>query len=90
VYELREGKRITVAAASKLLANTVYQYRNMGLSMGTMIAGWDDLVGPGLYYVNTACNHHSSRMCSAFLSWFAPMEFHALSLTVVVCFLCAG
>ena len=31
--ELREGKRITVAAASKILANTVFQYRGYGLSM---------------------------------------------------------
>jgi len=52
VHELREGKRITVAAASKLLANTVYQYRGMGLSMGTMIAGWDETAGPQLYYVD--------------------------------------
>ena len=29
----REGKRISVAAASKMLANTVYGYRGMGLSM---------------------------------------------------------
>jgi len=52
VHELREGKRISVAAASKLLANTVYGYRGMGLSMGTMIAGWDEELGPNLYYVD--------------------------------------
>ncbi len=33
VQELREGKRTSVAAASKMLANTVYRYRGMGLSM---------------------------------------------------------
>jgi len=33
VHELREGKRISVAAASKLLGNTVFQYRHHGLSM---------------------------------------------------------
>ncbi len=33
LYELREGQRISVAAASKLLANTVYQYKDYGLSM---------------------------------------------------------
>lgn len=32
--ELRNKERISVAAASKLLANTVYYYRGMGLSMG--------------------------------------------------------
>ena len=52
LYELAHGKRITVRAASKLLANTVFSYRGMGLSMGTMVAGWD-ANGPGLYYVDS-------------------------------------
>lgn len=52
VHELREGKRISVAAASKMLGNTVYQYKGMGLSMGTMIAGWDEHKGPSLYYID--------------------------------------
>jgi 20S proteasome subunit beta 5 len=50
IYELRNKERISVAGASKLLANMIYSYKNMGLSMGTMIAGWDKR-GPGLYYV---------------------------------------
>ena len=33
VYELRNKERISVAAASKLLANIVYDYKGMGLSM---------------------------------------------------------
>ncbi|XP_009072446.1 PREDICTED: proteasome subunit beta type-5, partial [Acanthisitta chloris] len=41
VYELRNKEPISVAAASKLLANMVYQYKGMGLSMGTMVCGWD-------------------------------------------------
>ncbi|KAJ2721480.1 Proteasome subunit beta type-5 [Coemansia sp. Benny D115] len=52
LYELRNKKRISVAAASKLLANLVYRYKGMGLSMGTMVAGWDEK-GPGLYYVDS-------------------------------------
>merc|ERR1712004_537176 len=52
VYELRNKERISVAAASKLLANIVYGYKGMGLSMGTMICGWDKK-GPGLYYVDS-------------------------------------
>ncbi|TVT97448.1 hypothetical protein EJB05_57305 [Eragrostis curvula] len=36
----------------KLLANILYSYRGMGLSIGTMIAGWDEK-GPGLYYVDS-------------------------------------
>ncbi|XP_052234178.1 proteasome subunit beta type-5-like [Dreissena polymorpha] len=52
IYELRNKERISVAAASKLLANMVYNYKGMGLSMGTMIAGWDKK-GPGLFYVDS-------------------------------------
>ncbi|XP_072566611.1 proteasome subunit beta type-5-like isoform X2 [Paramormyrops kingsleyae] len=55
VYELRNKERISVAAASKLLANMVYQYKGMGLSMGTMVCGWDKR-GPGLYYVDSEGN----------------------------------
>jgi 20S proteasome subunit beta 5 len=51
LYELRNGRRITVAAASKLLANVMSSYRGYGLSMGTMITGWDE-TGPQLYYVD--------------------------------------
>lgn len=52
IYELRNKERISVAAASKLLNNIVYGYKGMGLSMGTMICGWDKK-GPGLYYVDS-------------------------------------
>jgi 20S proteasome subunit beta 5 len=51
LYELRNKERISVAAASKLLANTMYSYKGYGLSMGTMVAGWDKN-GPGLYHVD--------------------------------------
>ena len=51
MYELNNKKRISVSAASKLLANTFYGYRGMGLSCGTMVAGWDEF-GPQLYYVS--------------------------------------
>ena len=52
LYELRNKERISVAAASKLLANMIRPYRGMGLSMGTMIAGWDK-TGPRLFYVDS-------------------------------------
>jgi len=52
LHELNNKKRISVAGASKLLANTLYSYRKQGLSMGTMVAGWDE-TGPGLYYVDS-------------------------------------
>jgi len=51
LYELRNKERISVAAASKLLANIVYSYKDYDLSMGTMIAGWDKS-GPNLFYVD--------------------------------------
>ncbi|KAA1088804.1 Proteasome subunit beta type-5 [Puccinia graminis f. sp. tritici] len=52
LHELRNKSRISVAAASKYLSNLVYSYKGMGLSMGTMICGWDG-AGPGLYYVDS-------------------------------------
>jgi len=52
LFELRNKERISVAAASKLLCNIVYGYKGYGLSMGTMIAGWDK-TGPNLFYVDS-------------------------------------
>ncbi|XP_036104298.1 proteasome subunit beta type-8 isoform X2 [Molossus molossus] len=57
LYYLRNGERISVSAASKLLSNMMCQYRGMGLSMGSMICGWDKK-GPGLYYVD----EHGTRL----------------------------
>lgn len=44
LHELANKRRISVTGASKLLANILYSYRGMGLSVGTMIAGWDEKV----------------------------------------------
>lgn len=44
LHELANKQRISVTGASKLLANILYSYRGMGLSVGTMIAGWDETV----------------------------------------------
>jgi 20S proteasome alpha/beta subunit len=33
LHELRNGERISVAAASKYLSNVVYSYKGMGLGM---------------------------------------------------------
>ncbi|XP_064640771.1 proteasome subunit beta type-5-like [Lineus longissimus] len=63
IYELRNKERISVAAASKLLANIVYNYKGMGLSMGTMIVGYDKR-GPGLYYVDSDGTRLSGQMFS--------------------------
>lgn len=54
LHELRHKRRISVAAASKILANLVYSYKGMGLSMGTMCAGMTNpQEGPALYYVDS-------------------------------------
>lgn len=63
LHELASGRRITVSAASKLLANTMYSYKGMGLSMGTMVAGWD-AAGPGLYYVDSDGQRTSGQVFS--------------------------
>lgn len=53
LHELRHKRRISVAAASKILANLVYSYKGMGLSMGTMCAGVTPAEGPALYYIDS-------------------------------------
>jgi 20S proteasome subunit beta 5 len=52
LFELDHKERITVAGASKLLSNITYGYKNYGLSMGTMICGWDK-TGPQIFYVDS-------------------------------------
>lgn len=51
LYELRNGERISVAAASKILSDFLYHYKEYGLSVGTMICGWDK-TGPQIFYVD--------------------------------------
>lgn len=51
LYELRHEEKVPISAASQYLANMITQYRGYGLSMGTMIAGWDNRE-QGLYYVD--------------------------------------
>lgn len=51
LYELRHGTTVPVSAASECLCTWVSQYRGYGLSMGTMVSGWDD-TGKHLYYVS--------------------------------------
>ncbi|XP_012577238.1 PREDICTED: proteasome subunit beta type-8 [Condylura cristata] len=63
LYYLRNGERISVSAASKLLSNMMCQYRGMGLCMGSMICGWDKK-GPGLYYVDENGTRLSGNMFS--------------------------
>ena len=39
MHELRNKERISVAAASKILANIVYEYKGRGLSMVSLFEG---------------------------------------------------
>jgi len=63
LHELRNKERISVAAASKLLANIFFEYRGRGLSCGTMIAGWDKK-GPSLYMVDDQGDRYKGQRFS--------------------------
>jgi 5'-3' exonuclease/20S proteasome alpha/beta subunit len=54
LHEVSEGRRMSVARASRLLANDLYSCRDQGLSMGTMIMGFDDGRAslPRIFYVD--------------------------------------
>ncbi|KAF1334197.1 Proteasome subunit beta type-5, partial [Globisporangium splendens] len=51
MYELRNRHRISVRAASKLIANTCNYYKRYGMSLGMMLMGYDN-GKPTLYYVD--------------------------------------
>jgi len=51
LYELKNGEKPSVAAASRMFVNIVYYYRRYGLSIGAMIAGYDK-TGPNLFYID--------------------------------------
>ncbi|XP_055383821.1 proteasome subunit beta type-5-like [Condylostylus longicornis] len=63
LHELRNKERISVAAASKIMANIAHSYKGMGLSMGMMLAGYDKR-GPGLYYVDSEGNRTPGNVFS--------------------------
>lgn len=51
MFELRNRHRISVRAASKLIANTCNYYKRYGMSLGMMMMGYDN-GKPTLYYVD--------------------------------------
>ena len=53
----------SVAAASKLLSKFAYNFMDMGLSMGVMVAG-SDKRGPGLYYMDSNGERTSGNLYS--------------------------
>lgn len=63
LHELRNRERISVAAASKIMANIVNYYKGMGLSMGMMLAGYDKR-GPSLYYIDSEGSRTSGQVFS--------------------------
>jgi len=63
LFELREKTEITVSAASKYFANVLYGYRGMGLSVGSMISGYDKR-GPALFMVDSEGTRVRLNLCS--------------------------
>lgn len=49
---LHEGRGISVARASRLISNVLYQNRGLDLSIGTMIMGYHPRDGFNIYYVD--------------------------------------
>lgn len=53
LHELRhDGRGMTVARASRVLSNYLYQNRELDLSVGTMIMGYHPREGFSIYYVD--------------------------------------
>lgn len=63
LYELREKTSITVSAASKYFANVLYGYRGQGLSVGSMVAGYDKK-GPQIFKVDSEGDRCQLKVCS--------------------------
>ncbi|CAI5438873.1 unnamed protein product [Caenorhabditis angaria] len=63
LYELREKTPITVSAASKYFANALFGYRGKGLSVGSMVAGYDKK-GPQIFKVDSDGDRCSLKVCS--------------------------
>nr|WCZ58430.1 proteasome subunit beta type-5 [Paratrimastix eleionoma] len=51
LFEFRNRRKMSIAGASQTFSNIMFSYKGMGLSVGSMIAGWDS--EPRLYYVDS-------------------------------------
>lgn len=52
-FEAQEGRRMSTTRASRILAQYLYQNRGAGLSVGTMVMGYDgDSDIPRIFYVD--------------------------------------
>ena len=63
LYENKNNSKISVSGASKILINSIFKYKNSGISMGTMILGWD-VNGPSIYYIDSEGNRLKVSMIS--------------------------
>jgi len=65
LHELTEGTRMTVARASRLLSNALYENRDQDLSVGTMIMGYDesgDFALPRIFYIDNSGQRTEGKM----------------------------
>jgi len=63
LYETKNNSKVSVSGASKMLINSIFKYKNSGISMGTMIIGWD-INGPSIYYIDSDGNRLKVTMAS--------------------------
>ena len=63
LYELRNNCKISVAAASQLLASMLYEYRDMDLGTYSMICGYDES-GPHIYSIEAGGSRVEMNMFS--------------------------
>ncbi|OQS54487.1 PRE2 [Ecytonucleospora hepatopenaei] len=62
-YEIKHGKRISVGRASQFLALSIKPYKGYGLSMGTMICGYDG-DEPKIYMVDNDASRIEGNLFS--------------------------
>lgn len=77
LHELRHKRRISVAAASKILANLVYGYKGMGLSM-VCFTGSFGLLSNGRCIVGESCtdDHEQGTMCAGVTPTEGPALYY--------------
>lgn len=63
LYELKNNCKISVAAASKILASLLYQYRDMDLGVYSMLCGYDS-TGPHIYSIEAGGARVAGNMFS--------------------------
>lgn len=63
LFELRNKRKISLAAATKIMNNIIYSYKNSGLSMGMILAGGDKKE-VSLYYLDSDGTRTSGNVFS--------------------------